>query len=294
VFLLPVRWLATAASEAWLIAPRSTNAWLWIAAVCAAALLVAAHILLAMVCSAGFCAFMRPIHNWRIVVARLRYGEFWRTASEALDQFLGALRLLYHLRLASIAYTGVYLWVSIPTLMFTIVADSPGQWERLVTAAGGVCLVAPLTCLPMLVTHAAATGRLGALFELRTIRELFNKSPFLFTIATIATYASAFASLFYCARWKVLVPPHETMWDVMIVFLLAAYPARVILGWAYHRGKIGRQSWWGWRCVNLVFLLAGVGVYVFLLSLVQTSALLGWQAVWQHHALLLTFPLPLP
>jgi hypothetical protein len=251
------------------------------------------HILLAVARGGGFSAFIRPFRNLRVVGARWRQGAFWSEAGDAIDQFLGALQPLYHLRLALIACTGVYLWLSIPTLMFTIVAESPNQWERLVTAAGGMLLVPSLSCLPVLVTHAAATGRWSALFEFRMVGELFNKGPFTFTIATITTYASAFLPLFYCARWKVTVPPHETIWDVMIVFLLAAYPSRAILGWAYHRARTGGHSRWIWRGVNLVLLLAGVGLYVFLLYLVQTSALLGPRSVWQHHALLLPFPLPL-
>jgi hypothetical protein len=76
----------------------------------------------------------------------------------------------------------------------------------------------------------------------------------------------------------------------MFVFLITIYPAKVMLGWAYHRASNGRQAWRPWSWLGSCAALAGVATYVVLLYLVQTSGLLGNRVVWQHHALLLPLP----
>jgi hypothetical protein len=282
LLLLPLGWLGGAASDVWLISPGSVKAWLWAIGLSAAALVVTIHLLLALARGGGFWSFLRPIKNFHWFRAQLLRGGYGERAAHVLQQFLAALQLPQHLRLASLAYVGVYLWLAMPTVMFTAVADSDGLWQRLITMVGGLCLVPPLMWLPFLLTHCAAERRFRALFELGAIRELFRQAPFILTMASIVLYGMAFLPLFYCAKWKAEMPPHETMWDVMLIFLVTIYPAKVLLGWAYHRAKVGRQAWRPWRWVNQTVLCAAVGLYILLLYLVQTAGLLGHRAVWQH------------
>jgi hypothetical protein len=292
LLLVPIRWLGIAANDAWLISPGSGRSWLWIVGLVAAAFLAAVHLLLAIANGAGFWAFLRPINNLRLLRTRLMQADFWATTAAVLTEFVAALQLALHARLAAFVYAGVYLWVAIPTFMFTVVADSPGTWERLLTIGGGICLIPALMWLPFLLAHCVAERRFVALFEIGKVCVMFRNAPFTFTMASIAPYAAAFVLLFYCAKWKAELPPHETIWDVMLIFLITAYPARVLLGWAYHRAQTGRRTWLVWRCANLALLGIAIGVYVLLLYMVETSGLLGRQAVWQHHALLLPFPWP--
>jgi hypothetical protein len=290
LWLVPLRWLAGTASDAWLISPGSATAWLWATGLAAAALAVAAHLLLAFARGGGFWCFLRPIKNLLWLRTQWKCGGYWVRASHALAESLAALQLPNRLLLAAFAYVGVYIWVTIPTAMFTAAANAAGTWQQLLTLAGGLCLVPPLIWLPLLETRCAAEGRFRAFFEVATIRDQFRHAPFRVTLATISLYVLAFLPLFYAAKLKVELPPHETIWDVMVIFVVTIYPAKVLLGWSYHRATHGRPAWRTWQWANRMVLVAAVGLYVLLLFLVQTSGQLGWRPVWQHHALLLPLP----
>ena len=94
----------------------------------------------------------------------------------------------------------------------------------------------------------------------------------------------------------------------MLVFLVTAIPARLVIGWVYHRA--GQQSpritaapitaapitaarrwpWRVWQTLNASALCVGVGYYVYFLYLAQTAGELGQRAVWQYQALLQPLP----
>ena len=81
----------------------------------------------------------------------------------------------------------------------------------------------------------------------------------------------------------------------MLVFLAAVVPARVLIGWAYHRATQKTRSapswpWRIWQGANGVALCIGLAWYVYFLYLVETAGELGQRAVWQFHALLLPLP----
>jgi hypothetical protein len=290
LLLVPVRWLAGAASDAWLISPGSAQAWLRAAGLLVVSLLVTAHLLLAIARGGGFWCFLRPLKNILWFRAQLSGGTYWVRATRELSGFLASLQIVHHVRLAAFAYVGIVLWVAIPTAMFTTVTDVDGPWQRPLTLAGGLCLVPLLMWLPFLQTRFVAEGRFRAFFELGPIRELFRHAPFTLSLTVIVLYVTAFVPLFYIAKWKANVPPHETTWDVMLVFLVTIYPAKVMLGWSYHRATRGGDAWRSWQWANCLLATAATCGYVYLLFVGQTSGQLGHRPVWQHYALLLPLP----
>jgi hypothetical protein len=175
--------------------------------------------------------------------------------------------------------------------MFTMVSDATGTWQRVLTVAGGLCLVPALMWLPLLETRCAAQGGFRAFLEPGAIRDLFRQSPFRVAVATASLYALAFLPSYYAATVKVELPPHDTMWDVMAIFLVTIYPAKLLLGWAYHRATRCRRAWRTWQWANRILVVVAVCLYILLLFAVQTSGQLGQRHVWQHHALLLPLPL---
>jgi hypothetical protein len=290
LFLVPVRWLAGAASDAWLISPGSAQAWLWVAGLLVVSLFVTAHLLLSLARGGGFWCFLRPLKIFLSFRAQLNDGKYWGRATRELCGFFGALQLVHHVRLAAFAYVGIVLWVAIPTAMFTAVSYVDGPWQRWLTLVGGLGLVPVLMWLPFLQTRFAAEGRFRALFELGPVRELFRRAPFTWALTLIVLYVTAFVPLFYIAKWKANVPPHETTWDVMLIFLVMIYPAKVMLGWSYHRATRRGSTRRSWQWANSLLATAATCGYVYLLFLGQTSGRLGHQPVWQHFALLLPLP----
>jgi hypothetical protein len=142
--------------------------------------------------------------------------------------------------------------------------------------------------------HVTAEGRWRALFELSTVVKLAGRTPFRWAITTAILFATSSLPLLYTALFKIRIPPHDAVWDLMLVFLVTNVPARVLVGWAYHRATQWphREPTWLWRiwqAVNILALCAGVGFYVYFLNLAATGGELGQRAIWQLHALLLPF-----
>ena len=289
-FCIPLRWLGQLASDAWLISPRSTQAMLWLGLLVAASVLVTAHYLLAISYGAGVFSFLRPIRNARAFGRNRREPDFWQQQGASFARFAHNLSLPHLLSQAVIAYLGVYAWVAVPTAMYAAFYDTSQAWQKVLVVAGGVCLTPILIWLPFLQLRNLIGQRLGAYFELAAARQLFCNSPFACTLAVLIPYALTASVYLYAGTFKGQLPPHDTRWDLMLIFVVSSLPGRILLGWAGHRAAKPRRvwRWWQWTCRAL--LLAGAGIYVYGLFFFQTSGQLGQRVLWQHLALLMPFP----
>ena len=295
LWLLPIQFLAAAARDSWLISPTGTTAWLWIGLVMIASLAIAIHILMAIACGGGLARFIRPLSNARWLMTRWSSGEYWADASSAISRFAGAFRLGHMFRLGLLGSAAVYLWLAIPTFLFTVVDDVTSPWQVLGFIVGCATLTLLLLWLPFLLAHVSAAARWGAILEFATVRRLAGQTPFCWSVATAFLLACSTLPMLYTALLKNKIPPHDLQWDVMVVFLLAVVPARLLVSWVYHRAtqQTGAgPSWtrWVWRQTNAAALCVGAGYYVYFLHLAATGGELGKRSVWQFHALLLPFP----
>jgi hypothetical protein len=295
LWLLPIQFLAGAARDSWLLAPGTTGTWLWTAGLVGASLLITAHLLLALGCGGGWWRFVRPLNNIRRLRASSRSGEYWRDAHEAIYEFAAAFRFPQLLRLGILGYATVYLWLVVPTLLFTMLDDPTSRWQIVVFVTGCVTLTLTLLLMPLLLAHVATEGRWRAILEFKAVRKLAGQTPFCWAIATAVLFATSMLPMLYTALLKNQIPPHDDRWDLMLVFIATVVPARVLVGWVYHRAtqRTRNATSWPWRIwqgVNGVALCFGVGWYVYFLHLAQTGGELGQRAVWQFQALLLPLP----
>ncbi|MBC8353652.1 MAG: hypothetical protein H8E66_16765 [Planctomycetes bacterium] len=295
LWLLPVQFLASAARDSWLLAPSGTAAWLWTSLLVVVSSLIAVHLLLAIGCGGSLWRFVRPINNARQLLARLRGGEYWRDANHTIGEFIASFRLLHLFRLGLLGYAAAYVWLAIPTVLFTMLDDTTSRLQILGFLVGCIALTLTLLWLPLLLAHVSAEARWGAVFEIATVRKLIGQSPFCWAIGTAVLLACSAVPLLYTALFKIRIPPHEARWDLMVVFLVTVVPARVLIGWVYHRATHRTRSapswpWRIWQWTNGVALCAGVGFYVYFLNLAATGGELGERSIWQFHALLLPLP----
>jgi hypothetical protein len=293
--LLPIRFLSAAAQDSWLLAPSGAAAWLWTSLLIVVSSLVAVHLLLAIGCGGSLSRFVRPLSNVRRLRAHLRQGGYWRNAHHAIWEFIAAFRLPHLFRLGLLGYASAYLWLLVPAFFFTMLDDITSRWQVLGFLVGCITLTITFLWLPLLLAHVAAEGRWGTMFEFATVRKLAGKTPFRWAIATAILFACSVVPLLYGALFKNQIPPHDAKWDLMLVFLLTVVPARVLMGWVYHRATqqartITSWPWRIWQWTNGVALCGGVGFYVFFLNLAATGGELGERSIWQFHALLLPFP----
>lgn len=303
IWLLPIQFLANAARDSWLIAPGGTSAWLWTSLLAGASLLITCHLLLAIGCGGQCWRFVRPVSNTRRMLAHWRGGDYLRDSNHAIHEFVTAFRLPRLLRLGLLGYAAAYAWLVVPTLLFTMLDDVTNRLQVLGFIVGCVALILTLLWLPLLLAHVAAEGRWRAMFEVRTVCKLAAQTPFRWAIATAFLFACSVLPLLYTALIKIRIPPHDARWDLMLVFLVTVIPARVLMGWVYHRAtqrthlrqacNLPKRRHWLWRiwqCANGLALSVGVGFYVYFLYLAQTGGDLGQRAVWQYHSLLLPLP----
>jgi hypothetical protein len=295
LWLLPIHFLAGVARDSRLVAPGGTAAWLWTSLLVVASLLIAIHLLLAIGCGGGWWRFVRPVSNARRLLDHLRSGQYWQDAHQAIREFVVAFRLPHLLRLGLLGYAAAYVWLVVPTLMFTMLDDVTNRWQIQGFLVGCITLTVALLWLPLLLAHVSAEGRWRAMFEFAAVRKLAGQTPFCWAITTAIFFACSVVPLLYAALFKIRIPPHDARWDLMLVFLVSVVPARLLVGWAYHRATQRTRSepswlWRIWQGTNGAALCTGVGYYVYFLNLAATGGELGERAVWQFHALLLPFP----
>lgn len=295
LWLLPIQFLAGAARDSWLLAPGSTGTWLWTAGLAGSSLLITAHLLLALACGGGWWRFVRPISNVRRLRASSNDREHWRDAHKAIYEFAAAFRIPHLFRLGVLGYAAVYVWLGVPALLFTMLDDPTSRWQIGVFMTGCVAMTLTFLWMPSLLAHVASEGRWRAILEFKTVHKLAGQTPFCWALATAALFATSVLPMLYTALLKNRLPPHDDRWDLMIVFIATVVPARVFVGWVYHRATQKPRSsiswpWRIWQGANGVALCFGVGWYVYFLQLAQTGGELGQRAVWEFQALLLPLP----
>ena len=295
LWLLPIQILAGAARDSWLLAPGTTGTWLWTAGLAGASMLITAHLLLALACGGGWWRFVRPLSSIRRLRVSSKSGEYCRDAHEAIFEFAAAFRFPHLFRLGILGYAAVYVWLAVPTLLFTMLDDPTSRWQIAVFITGCVAMTLTFLWMPLLLAHVAAEGRWRAIIEFKTVRKLAGHTPFCWAIGTAILFATSVLPMLYTALLKNRLPPHDDRWDLMLVFIATVVPARVFVGWVYHRARQKARSatswpWRIWQGVNGVALCFGLGWYVYFLHLAQTGGELGQRAIWEFQALLLPLP----
>ncbi len=290
LLVFPLRFLTGIARDASLVAPGGVAAWAWAAGTILGGLLAGGLLLLMIGRGGSGWWFFRPLNNFRWIRTRLGEGRYWQDADRAIDEVWAALRPWHHFRLGLIGMVGVYLWLALPTFLFAQAAENTGRLQTLLLILGGSALILVLGWLPFLQAHFCETGRWRAFLEWRVVRERFRRSPFCWTLSATLLFALSTLVLLYVALVKYKLPPHDALWDVMIVFLVTVAPAKILVAWAWHRSEGKPEPWRTWQWLNRFLLATALGYYIYFLFLARTGGQLGEKAIWQHHALILPFP----
>jgi hypothetical protein len=315
-WIIPLRLLTNVAADARLIDPGSPSDIALHILVPALAIVVTAHLCLALARGGSLWSFMwplavpflplaapfivlymvgrhrslswlfSPLHSFVAGFRRLATPEYWNQASRAVHDFVAGLRLKHHFLLGLKGWIGAMIWLVIPTLLFAATTKTDGG-PLLVTLLGGILLMVVLTWVPFLQAHYAAENRFGAMFELKKVRQLYKNAPFSWLITMLITLTLALPMYLF----KIALPPSDAMWLVTIVFIVSIYPVKVITGWAYHRAATReRRAHWSLRWLTRAGLVPLLLLYVFLLFFTQFIGEHGKGVLFEHHAFLLPVP----
>lgn len=286
LWIIPLQLLAHAAADAHLIDPGSKSDRNLQVVLQIATVAVGVHLCLALARGGGLITFVRPIHNARWLLARVRQGDYWTQAEAAVGTFLRGLRLREHLWLGVRGFVGAFMWLVIPTALFAYARKTEG-FPIIITICGGLMLMLVLSWIPFLQAHFAAENRLAAMFEWRKVRALYQNAPFSWLITMLITLTLALPMYLF----KVYLLPADAMPLVTLVFIVSIYPMKVVTGWAYHRAVTReRRAWFGLRWLSRIVLVPLLALYVFLLFFTQFIGEHGKAVLFEHHAFLLPIP----
>lgn len=289
IWLIPLRLLAGAASDARLIDPGSSSDATLHLVLNVMWVLVTVHLCLALARGGSLSCFFRPIRNVRWLWQRLRAGDYLDTASRHVQSFVLGLQLKHHFWLGLRGFIGGLVWLLIPTAIFAVNDDAQGPQVG-AALIGGFLLAVTLAWMPFLQARFATEQRLRSMFHLRTIRRLFKHAPLAWLLAITVVYVLALPLYLL----KVVLLPQDAYWLITLIFIASIYPAKVVAGWAYHRAvqreEAGEIAWWVWRWLARIGMVPLLGAFVFLLYFTQFIGAHGSAGLFEHHAFLLPWP----
>lgn len=285
---LMVRLFADAASDARLIAPGTATAAAWQIGLIAFSICVAVHLILAVARGGRLSLFFWPTPlNGLWLWKELQRGQYFQQAGLAVQEFVSALRLRHHFWLGLRGFALAFAWLFLPTALFSALQDTSKPGQVIVTLIGGFILTMVLSWVPFLQARFAAENRWRAMFELKAIRELYRKAPMTMFLATVVLYALSLPLYLF----KIAALPQDVYWLFTPIFIVSIYPAKILIGWIYHRAMQKEQR--AWRIVRWTFSLLTfpvLGLYVFILFFTPAIGAAGRAVLFQHHGILLPWP----
>lgn len=289
LWLIPLFLLSGAAADARLVDPGGTSDQTLHFINRLVSIFVALHLCLALARGGTFSCYLRPLKNAIWLFKQLRAGGYWERAAQNVSEFVSSLKLGQNFSLGLRGFLGALAWLLIPSLMFASASSPEGGkgGPVLVTLLGGLMLVIVLGWLPLLQAHFAAENRLWAMFELRTIRRKFKRTPIAWLVALVVVYVLSLPLYLF----KVAALPRDAMWGITLIFVATIYPTKILLGWVYYRASSkNRNAWFGWRWLSRTLILPLLSLYVFLLFFTQFIGMHGNRVLMEHHVFLLPVP----
>ncbi len=247
------------------------------------------HLLLAVANGGSFSSFFRPVRNVRRLVNGISDGKYFESVNLWTERLLEVFQPWATIKTAVRGLVGALMWLVIPTALLaasTSPRENPGP-AVVVSVIGGLLLIPVAAWLPLLQAHQAVTGRFAAIFEIGTVRQIINRVPVRWLIATTLLYALALPLYFT----KIRLPAEDAMWLVTPLFVLLTYPTRIMMGWVYGTGRQQpANAWFGIRWTAKLVMIPLLAIYVLMLFATPMISEVGRAAIFENHAFLLPVP----
>jgi len=287
LWLLVIRLVTQAAADAALINPGGSTAQVWEVVRILTCLFIGLHLIATLFAGASFLSFFRPLRNARQLLAAIRTGTAWSTATESLARVIDAIQPGKLFSLGVRGFLGTFLWLLVPTLLFSALRDTTKAGQVVVAVAGAILLGTVLAWVPFLQARFAAEQRLAVFSELGAVRELWRRAPVVMLLALVILYGFSLPLYLF----KIVAAPRDAVFFLTPLFILTIYPARLAVGWATHLAQTRpARCWLLLRWPVAALLLPVLAVYVFLLFFTPAIDAFGRRALFDHHALLIPTP----
>jgi len=273
-----VMWPARIVSGFWkdaeIISTGSATAKGWYAGLVVLTVLTVGHIAWACLRGGRWWHFIWPaplkLLRW------LRAPGGWQGVLRAFEEYTLGLRLPFYFWLGLRGFVGALLWLIVPVGVLNLATRLPVGGSVLLSLLGGFLLFFVALHLPFLQAHFALKDDFQAMFELRTVRQLFLRAPVAFWLALLITLLFA-------------VPLYLLTSLLFVLFIL---PARLLTGWAVSRAlrhEAPRHRFWRWTA--RLGIVPVVLVYVLVVYFVPYLSWNGSLSLLEQHAFLVPAPL---
>ena len=286
LLLWPVRVVSGLWHDAEIIAPGSANAGGWRLALIVLTLMTVAQIVWACLRGGRLRHFLWPaplkLKAW------LKRPDSLSSVQDNVLDYLASLRLINFFRLGALGFVGAGIWLFVPVCI--LIGGSflpPGGGALLGLLGGGLLLIVTLY-LPFLQAHFATEGRFSAMFEVRHVRQMFNRAPLAFWLAFLITLL--FALPLYLLKIEYL--PKQIGWLPSLLFVAFIFPARMLTGWAISRARkreTPRHGFWRWTARLGALPLAFA--YVVIVYVAKYLSWHGALSLMEQHAFLVPAPM---
>jgi len=182
---------------------------------------------------------------WPAPKRLIRYigtGIGYQEIGDRLWNFLVDLRLHFYFWLGLRGFVVALSWLFLPISIMVVGTRLSEAAALPVELISGLALAAILLYLPFLQINFAIDNSLRSGFDLRRVRQQFDRAPIALWIGLLATLALALP--LYVLKAELV--PREALWLPSIVFIVSILPARLLVGWALGRSR--RQEKKGTCC----------------------------------------------
>lgn len=281
--LAPLFLLSTLRTQAMLINPTEAVFWRWTVGLGAATLWVMVHLAVAFARGGSVGRILWPTLNPVGAVRSLRRPGAYAECRDRFWETLVACRLPYLFWLGLRGFVGGVVWLCLPATAMAI-----GPQVRPINILGFLSGALVASWLPYLQTQMVVDDRLAAMFEPRGVLARFRRAPVAFLLGLVATLLAA-TPLYLI---KIFQFPSDAAWLAALLYLAFLFPTRLLVGWAFYRGRIERR-----QALSVVWAPAGVAmyaaalVYIIMVFLTRYATWDGWWSLYEQHAFLVQFPL---
>lgn len=225
-----------------------------------------------------------PIRFFKSVFKRDLYlqtiEDFWI--------FVASLHLKELFVLGFCGFLGAAAWLFLPVLLCIGGTQLPEGLRGLATLFGLPLLALVLVYLPIMQTRYAVERRFKVFLEIKETRAVFKLAPIALWISMLSVWA--FALPVYLA--KIQLTPREVFLLPTLVFVIFAWPSRILMGWAYGRAdkqKTNRNIISIW--LARLAIIPVVSIYAGVVFLSRYTSWYGDWSLFEQHALLIPIPL---
>jgi hypothetical protein len=278
---LPIWGMQNFASASAIIEPDGVTANLWRYAVRILTLLAIFHLFASIMRYSHCIGYLNPWNSvW--IIRNMRTQSLLYNLVNHSSQYIQSLQLLSYFWLGLRGYIGALVWLTIPIFML-----SRGHLNPAIALLGGVLMVIVILPMPYLQAKFAYDRNYQSLWDRRTIRHSFQRAPIVMTLAFVI-YVLLTIPLYLL---KIEAIPRGLLFVEGVLFIFMIWPARILSGWALHRGIHSPfpRSWIiCWICRLLMVTTATA--YTIILWASQHISWSGMSSLFQQHAFLLPGP----